>query len=171
VGQIVVRSPTEAGGYVRPPTEAAGSVRLPTEAAGYVRPPAASGFTADGFRTGDLGCLDADGYLHVRGRAADAREIEGRTVLPLDVEDALCAVPGVRYAVALPDPAPGRRFVAAVVLAPGAETERDALARHVAEHAGAAAVPAKIAFLDRIPTTEQGKPDRAVLLERFESLD
>jgi acyl-CoA synthetase (AMP-forming)/AMP-acid ligase II len=140
LGQIVVRSPTEAGGYVRAP--------------------AVSGYTADGFRTGDLGVLDADGYLHVRGRAADARAIDGQAVLPLDVEDALCAHPGVRYAVALPDIAPDGRFAAAVVLGPDADVDPADLARDVDDRA-------TIAVVDRIPATDQGKPDRAALRERL----
>jgi acyl-CoA synthetase (AMP-forming)/AMP-acid ligase II len=132
------------------------AVRTPTMADGYAGGIPAPGFADGWYTTGDLGRLDAEGYLHVRGRAADARRIDGETVLPLDVEDALCAHPAVRYAVALPDPA-GDGFVAFVTLAPDADADAAALQRHVA-----ASVRTVIA-LDRMPTTQQGKPDRGAL--------
>jgi acyl-CoA synthetase (AMP-forming)/AMP-acid ligase II len=56
-------------------------------------------FDTDGFyATGDLGALDADGYLWNAGRLDDMVKVKGATVYPTEVEDALRSVPGVRQA-------------------------------------------------------------------------
>jgi acyl-CoA synthetase (AMP-forming)/AMP-acid ligase II len=77
-------------------------VRLRGMSSGYIGRPGDPAFHDGWYTTGDLGFLDRDGYLHVRGRAADARDIDGVPVLPLDLEEAACAHPEVVYAVALP---------------------------------------------------------------------
>ena len=56
-------------------------------------------FDADGFYpTGDLGALDADGYLWYHGRRDDMFKVKGATVYPSEVEAALRAIEGVRQA-------------------------------------------------------------------------
>ena len=84
-------------------------VRLPGMASGYIGRPGDPAFHDGWYTTGDLGFLDADGFLHVRGRAADARDVDGVSVMPLDLEDAACAHPDVAYAVALPPTRGGGR--------------------------------------------------------------
>jgi fatty-acyl-CoA synthase len=147
------------------------AVRSPQVAEGYDGAAAHGGFRGDRYFTGDLGFLDLDGYLHVRGRAADQRQVCGRWVMPVDVQDALCDHPAVRYAVAVP--ADGG-FCAAVVLAPGATVDGDDLRAFVAEHRGEHLTPAQIIAVDRVPVTEQGKPNRvliaALLAERCEAM-
>jgi acyl-CoA synthetase (AMP-forming)/AMP-acid ligase II len=51
--------------------------------------------------TGDLGFLDAEGYLYVTGRIKDVIIVRGRNVVPADVEEVVDAVPGIRYAAAV----------------------------------------------------------------------
>lgn len=136
------------------------AVRSVAQAQGYTVAPAASGFGADGwFATGDLGFLDDDGYLHVRGRAVDMRTVAGRRVLPGDLQQAFCALPPVRYAVAVPSP-DGNGFGLALVVESGAEPADllDAV-RSAGEHL----VPTATVVVDEMPRTEQGKPDRGVL--------
>ncbi|HXD63888.1 MAG TPA: AMP-binding protein [Solirubrobacteraceae bacterium] len=134
------------------------TVRSPQVAEGYDGDAAHGGFRGDRYFTGDLGLLDLDGYLHVRGRAADQRQVCGRWVMPVDVQDALCDHPEVRYAVAVP--ADGG-FCAVAVLAPGATVGGDDLRAFVAERRGEHLSPAQIIAVDRVPVTEQGKPNRA----------
>ena len=56
-------------------------------------------FTVDGFYpTGDLGRLDADGYLFFVGRRDDMVKVKGATVYPSEVESALLTIPGVARA-------------------------------------------------------------------------
>ncbi len=78
-------------------------------------------FTPDGFyRTGDLGRLDADGYLWYIGRLDDMFKVSGATVYPSEVEDALRSIPGVRQSyVTDVTGANGHRDVGAVVVADG----------------------------------------------------
>jgi acyl-CoA synthetase (AMP-forming)/AMP-acid ligase II len=75
-------------------------------------------FTPDGFyRTGDLGRLDADGYLWFTGRLDDMFKVSGATVYPSEVEAALRRVPGVRQSyVTDVTGADGQREVGAVVV-------------------------------------------------------
>lgn len=138
-------------------------VQSAAAADGYDVTPAGSGFVGGEYHTGDLGLIDGRGYLHVRGRAQDARPIGGHKVMPLDVANALCAHPEVRYAVAIPiGPADGG-FGAIVVLAPGASATPADLRAHVAQAHGDHLVPRVVVPVDRVPTTEQGKPDRTVI--------
>lgn len=76
-------------------------------------------FTADGYyRTGDLGVLDADGYLWFRGRLDDMVKVKGATVYPTEVEAALRGIPGVFEAhVTDVTDADGVRHIAALVVA------------------------------------------------------
>jgi acyl-CoA synthetase (AMP-forming)/AMP-acid ligase II len=74
-----------------PGVEGVIEVRLPGMSLGYIGRPDDPAFHDGWFTTGDLGFLDADGYLHIRGRAADARDVDGASVMPLDLEDAACA--------------------------------------------------------------------------------
>ena len=138
-------------------------VRSAAAADGYETAPARSGFVDGGYHTGDLGLIDDRGYLHVRGRAEDARQLDRRRVMPLDVANALCAHPQVRYAVAIPIGPLDAGFGAVVVLAPGASPSALDLQSYVAEVHGHHLAPEAIALVARVPTTEQGKPDRLAI--------
>lgn len=122
---------------------------------------AAGAFGADGwFDTNDVGTVDAARYLRVRGRASDARIINGRTVFPSDLHDAFCAVPGVRYAVALPSP-DGSGFGVAVTLS---GVSVDDAVQAVADR-DPHLIPTAAVGVEVMPTTEQGKPNRRLLTE------
>lgn len=139
-------------------------VRTPAQAQGYSVGPASSGFLADGwFDTHDMGTLDADGYLRIRGRRADLRIVEGRHVFPLDLQEAFCALPDVCYAVAIAAPNPYQGFGVALVLAETSANTIDALSTAVRDEAGSHLVPSVAVVVSTIPTTEQGKPDRRAL--------
>jgi len=123
-------------------------------------------FRADGwFASGDLASVSDEGYLTIRGRMADERVVDGRSLLPIDLESALYAHPLVRYAAALPlDTDTDLPFGAVVTLARGARVTAAELSGWVAREDPALA-PAALAVLDQMPVTEQGKPDRAVIAE------
>jgi malonyl-CoA/methylmalonyl-CoA synthetase len=89
-------------------------VRGPSVTTGYWNDAAATAaaFTPDGwFRTGDLGALDADGFLTLSGRARELIISGGFNVYPREVEEAIASLPGVREVavVGLPDPDLGER--------------------------------------------------------------
>jgi acyl-coenzyme A synthetase/AMP-(fatty) acid ligase len=138
-------------------------VRSPAAAIGYDTDSAPAAFTDGRYDTGDLGFLDGDGYLHIRGRQHDARLISGQTVLPLDVSNALCSHPQVHYAVTVPARADAGGFGSVVKLAPEAGLGESDLQAFVRDRHGSHLVPEVITLSDRIPTTEQGKPDRRAI--------
>jgi acyl-CoA synthetase (AMP-forming)/AMP-acid ligase II len=89
---------------------------------------------ADGWlRTGDLGHLDAEGYLHLDGRTDDVINRGGEKVFPREIEEAILADPGVAAVSVIgePDPVLGQVPVAFLVLhGIGGASDRD-MARHV----------------------------------------
>jgi fatty-acyl-CoA synthase len=121
--------------------------------------------------TGDVGVIDADGYLKIVDRIKDVVKTGGEWVSSLDIEDLILRVPGVAEAavVGIPDDKWGERPVALVVAKPGAAAAtEEAIRRHVAEFAGAGtiskfAVPDRVFFVDAIPKTSVGKLDKKVI--------
>jgi O-succinylbenzoic acid--CoA ligase len=128
------------------------------------------------FRTDDLGELDDDGLLHIRGRADDLINTGGLKVAPGAVEDAILRyLPGVRDAVVVgtADPTWGEAVSAAVTLLSGAprlsvHDVRSALRGILPDHS----LPQRLLVLDAIPLVGPGKPDRRALARVFdETLD
>ena len=127
-------------------------------------------FTVDGFYpTGDLGSLDADGYLFFVGRRDDMIKVKGATVYPSEVESALLTVPGVARAhvVDLHAHADGDRVElgAVVVLAADASLTEADLAHEAKARLSAFKVPTHWAVVarDEVPVTATGKVDKAAL--------
>ncbi|MDT0223370.1 class I adenylate-forming enzyme family protein [Gordonia sp. AC31] len=143
-------------------------VRTSAQAHGYSFTPPHSGFTDDGwFSTGDVGLFDEDGYLLVRGRADDRRLTDAGSVFPVDIQEALCSQPGVRYAVAVP--APGdvdAVFGAVVVLHPDATPTIAELTENL-RTALPLAGEISLEVVDEVPVTEQGKPSRPLITARL----
>lgn len=139
-------------------------VRTRAQAHGYSVAPAESGFRDDGwFATGDDGFIDDAGYLTIRGRAADRREVDGAGWYPVDVQQALCSHGLVRYAVAVPAPdGCATAFGAAVIVDPTAAVTVALLSEFLAEIASQFA-ETPLVLVDSMPTTEQGKPHRAAI--------
>ena len=141
-GAIEVRSPDMASGYLRRPVEQA------------------TNFVDGWYRSGDLGELDDEGYLHIHGRVVDCAEIDGRLVSPTALQDLLCRRPDVRYAVIVLDPGTGTR-VAAVVPWPGRVVDATGCLDTISGTFGpSVAATVVILPVERIPLTEQGKPNR-----------
>jgi o-succinylbenzoate---CoA ligase len=118
------------------------------------------------FRTGDLGHMDSEGRLVVRGRADDVINTGGYKVVPGEVAAALQACPGVRDAavVGQPDPEWGERIVAVVVPAnPDDPPTLELLRMHVQERLPRYAAPSRVVMVDGIPMLSSGKHDLARL--------
>jgi fatty-acyl-CoA synthase len=151
-GEVVVRSPWLTQGYLGEPERSEELWR-------------------DGWlHTGDVGVIDADGYLKVVDRIKDVVKTGGEWVSSLDIEDIILRLPGVAEAavVGVPDDRWGERPVAFVVGKKEATPSEDAVRRHVADFAGRGtiskyAVPDKVYFVDAIPKTSVGKLDKKVI--------
>ena len=121
------------------------------------------------FRTGDLGALDAGGYLRVRGREDNLFISGGENVQPEEVEEALCRLEGVEDAVVVPVPDAefGFRPVAFVRTA-GGIVEPELLSRELERTLPRFKVP--VAFHGGLGETGGMKPDRPSLRERARRL-
>ena len=111
---------------------------------------------------GDLGRLDADGYLYLAGRRDHVIISGGVNVHPQPVEDRLCGHPAVAdvAVVGVPDADLGRRVHALVVPARGARPGpalADELLAHVRAHLPGPSTPRTVEFVDRLPRGENGK--------------
>ncbi|WP_314621212.1 ANL family adenylate-forming protein [Streptomyces stackebrandtii] len=116
-------------------------------------------------RTGDLGHLDADGYLHLSGRLVNMMKVKGVHVYPEQVEKVLSQIPGVAQAAVcgVEDADRVEHIYAAVVPEPGAAVDPEELRRHVAEALSDTYVPRLIDIRRKLPTTGWGNPDRVRL--------
>jgi len=143
-------------------------VRSPGVAAGYLDPAQNRGvFLPDGWLvTGDLGSVDADGYVRISGRQKDIIIRSGHNIEPGLIENALLESPWVARAAAVgkPDAHAGELPIAYVELHPGAQVTADELIRYAAERIPERpAVPKEIIFLDKLPLTAVGKPIKHLL--------
>jgi acetyl-CoA synthetase len=120
------------------------------------------------YTTGDVAICDEDGYFTVVGRADDVLNVAGHRIGTADVEGALVSHPAVAEAAVIgrPDEVKGENIKAFVILRIGhtasAELEGK-LKDHVRHTLGAIAVPAEIAFPDKLPKTRSGKIIRRLL--------
>ncbi|MCY1280878.1 Long-chain-fatty-acid--CoA ligase [compost metagenome] len=125
----------------------------------------------DWFNTGDLGRMDADGYIWLTGRSKDLIIRGGHNIDPQMIEEALHRHPAVAMAAAVgkPDEKAGELPVAYVQLKPGAVVDEDELIAHAAAHvAEPPAVPKEVWIIDAIPVTAVGKTFKPAL--RFDAI-
>ncbi len=113
---------------------------------------------------GDLGRLDAEGYLYLDGRRDDLVITGGVNVYPAEVEAVLADVPGVREVAVFgaPDDDWGQRVCAAVVT-DGDPAVLDALAAHATSHLAGYKRPKAYAVVPALPRTATGKVKRLAL--------
>ena len=117
--------------------------------------------------THDLFRVDGEGFLYFVGRSDDIIKSRGEKVSPVEVENVLAAMPGVREVaiVGVPDQLLGQAIRAFVVLDPGvAMTERE-FRRHCMARLENHMVPSEVVFMDELPKTGSGKVRRKSLLE------
>ncbi len=147
IGEIRARGPQIMSGYRNRPQETAEALR-------------------DGWLyTGDIGELDADGYLWIRDRKKDMVIVGGYNVYPREVDEVLFAHPAVAEAatIGVPDEYRGEVVRAYVVLRPGQVADADAILAHCRANLAKYKVPATVAFVDQLPRTNVGKIDKKVL--------
>jgi len=148
-GEIVIRNRGVFKGYWRNPERTAETLR-------------------DGWvHTGDIGCVDEDGYLWFLGRMKEMIKCTGYAVFPEDVEVMLVRHPAVAQAavIGIPDPARGESIKAFIVLKPeykGKVTEDEIIAWSK-EKMAAYKYPRAVEFRDSLPATGTGKVLRRLL--------
>ena len=110
-------------------------------------------------RTGDIGHLDADGYLYVLDRSRDLIIRGGFNIIPRDVEEVLATHPAVGQAavIGLPEPRLGEVVHADVVLVPAGQATEAELIAHCRERLAAYKCPQSIHLVAALPTNSTGK--------------
>ena len=153
IGHIEVRGPNVFQGYLGMPGKTAES------------------FTADGwFRTGDVGHIDARGYIFLSGRAKDLVITGGFNVYPAEVESHVDRLPGVAESavVGVPHPDFGEGVIAAVVMRPGQVLDEAAAIAALKDAIAGFKVPKRIFVLDDLPRNAMGKVQKNLLRQRFQ---
>jgi fatty-acyl-CoA synthase len=136
-------------------------VRGPAVFAGYYRNPEANAKALKGgwFHTGDLGRLDARGFLTITGRASDMYISGGSNVYPREAEEVLLTHPAVAEVAVLgvPDPTWGESGVAVVVLEEGQAAEEAELLGFLDGKLAKYKWPRRVIFWDELPKSGYGK--------------
>lgn len=115
--------------------------------------------------TGDRGYFDADGYLHLVGRADDLVKVSGEKVYPAEVETAIENIAGVEEVavLAFPDEKHGSRLQAFVQLKPEARVNENSLRAACREMLEPYKVPRGFTIVEALPRTVTGKTDKCAL--------
>jgi malonyl-CoA/methylmalonyl-CoA synthetase len=155
VGMIEVRGPNVFKGYWHMPEKTAAE------------------FRDDGFFvSGDLGLLDAEGYLSIVGREKDLIISGGFNVYPAEVENALNALDGVADSAVIGAPHPdfGEAVTAVVVRGGGARLTEQGIRSALMAELARYKVPKRVMFVEDLPRNKMGKTEKKALRERYQDL-
>jgi long-chain acyl-CoA synthetase len=154
-GEIWVKGPMVMQGYHNLPAETAAAL------------------TADGyFRTGDLGKLDADGFLHLTGRKKDLIIVAGEKVAPREIEEALMAHPAVAEAAVIGkrSASRGEAVIAFVVARQGPPPTTEDLRKFCSERGLPAwKVPREVRIVQELPRSPTGKILKRALVQQVDA--
>jgi malonyl-CoA/methylmalonyl-CoA synthetase len=173
--EVRVINPETGVAAVAPDAIGALEIRGPNVFAGYWQDPTKTSqeFTADGwFKTGDLGKIDDQGYVHIVGRAKDLVISGGYNVYPKEVETELDAIPGVAESAVfgVPHPDFGEGVTAAVVLQKDVQLTEAAILEAVRSRLARYKLPKRILLLTELPRNTMGKVQKNVLRATNNSL-
>jgi long-chain acyl-CoA synthetase len=155
VGEIVISAPQLMVGYWQRPEETTEMLRANERGERVLY-------------TGDLGYLDADGYLFLVDRKKDLIKTSGYQVWPREIEEVISAHPSVAEVgvVGLPDAMKGETVKAFVVLRPGATASEAEMKVFCRERLAPYKVPSQFEVVSELPKTQVGKVLRRILKER-----
>ena len=144
----------------------------PSVTIGYYNNPSANerAFTKDGwFKTGDLGVLDADGYLQIVGRKKEMIIRGGANIYPREIEEVLFQHPAIAdcAVIGTPHPRTGEQVVACVVPRPGASLSFEEMIAFLAPKIAKYKLPEHLRIVEALPRTPTGKVQKGKLVERI----
>ncbi len=155
IGNIQVQGPNVFKGYWRMPEKTAEE------------------FTPDGwFKTGDVGLVDARGYVSIVGRSKDLIISGGYNVYPAEVEAAINELPGVAESavVGVPHPDFGEVGVAVLVARPGAQPDAEAIVAQLKTQLANFKIPKRCFVVAELPRNTMGKVQKNLLRAQYQSL-
>jgi malonyl-CoA/methylmalonyl-CoA synthetase len=155
IGTLEVRGPNVFAGYWRDPEKTRGE------------------FTADGwFKTGDLGRIDVDGYVHIVGRAKDLVISGGYNVYPKEVETELDALSGVSESAVfgVPHPDFGEGVTAVVVPLAAVKLSEAAIINSLQARLARYKIPKRVLLVEELPRNAMGKVQKNELRKAYASL-
>jgi acyl-CoA synthetase (AMP-forming)/AMP-acid ligase II len=171
VGDVELRVvDLEGGGVLGPGETGEVLVRSASAMAGYLPDEATADAFADGwYRTGDVGWIEAEGWVHLTDRCKEMIKVSGFQVAPAEIEAVLHGHPAVADCAVfgVPDPRAGEVPVAAVERVPGSDVTTEELERLVAESLATYKQLARVDFVDAIPRTPSGKVLRRTLRDEW----
>jgi len=150
-------------------------VKGPNVFAGYWRMPekTKAEFRGDGFFiTGDLGLIDADGYVHIVGRGKDLIISGGYNVYPKEIESEIDALDGISESavIGIAHPDFGEGVTAVVVRKPGSAISAADIALAIAERLAKYKHPKQVIFVDELPRNTMGKVQKNLLREAYKDI-
>ena len=121
------------------------------------------------FRTGDVGSMDADGYLYYHGRYKEIIRVGGENFSPEEVEGILYEHPAVEQValIGIPDETYGEVPVAAVRTRPGLSLDAGEVRDYLGDKVAGFKIPRRVEIVDGFPMTESGKIQKFRLRERL----
>lgn len=150
-GEIIAKGPTIMREYWNNPAETAKTM-------------------TDGWLfTGDIGYMDDDGHIFIVDRKKDMVLSSGFNVYPREIDELMYSHPKVLNACSfgVPDPKRGESLKLALVLKPGEELTESEVRDFCKEHLSGYKVPQQVIFVDELPLTPVGKPDRKTLRQKY----
>ena len=150
-GEICVQGPLVMNGYWNKPEETAAA------------------FEGGWLHTGDVARQDAEGFLTIVDRKKDMIVSGGFNLYPREIEDVISTHPavGAVAVIGVPDDRWGEAVKAVVVLRPGESVDADELMALVKDKKGSAHAPKSVDFVDAIPVSGLGKPDKKALRAQY----
>ncbi|UWU68991.1 malonyl-CoA synthase [Bradyrhizobium sp. NC92] len=155
IGMIEVKGPNVFKGYWR----------MPEKTKAEFRP---DGF----FITGDLGKIDAKGYVHILGRGKDLVISGGFNVYPKEIESEIDAMPGVveSAVIGVPHADFGEGVTAVLVRQPGASIDEAAVLKGLEGRLAKFKMPKRVFVVDELPRNTMGKVQKNVLRETYKDI-
>jgi long-chain acyl-CoA synthetase len=155
IGEICFSAPQLMAGFWNRPEETSAVLREHLEADGVRR----------WLHTGDLGYMDADGYIFIVDRKKDLIKTSGFQVWPREIEETIATHPAVSEVgvAGVPDATKGEAVKAWVVVRAGQTVSEDALKEHCRTQLAPYKVPSRIEFRTELPKTLVGKVLRRAL--------
>jgi long-chain acyl-CoA synthetase len=140
-GEVCLKGPQVMQGYSNAPEKTAAAIK--------------EGW----FHTGDVGFLDGEGYLTIRGRKEDLIEANSGSIYPAEIDEALSSHPKVfeTCTIGIPDEHRGETVKVYVVLKPGETADAEEIIAHCRETLAPDIVPQAIEFIDALPKSAVGK--------------